>query len=56
MDKENKKFYKKMKQIYALDIQEEKLTTEQYHNNIREKLKNRFEDIQKIKWGEIVNE
>lgn len=56
MDKENKKFYKKMKQIYALDIQEEKLTTEQYHNNIREKLKNRFEDIQKIKGGEIVNE
>ncbi len=56
MDKENKKFYKKMKQIYSLDIQEEKLTTEQYHNNIREKLKNRFEDIQKIKGGEIVNE
>lgn len=56
MDKENKKFYKKMKQIYALDIQEEKLTTEQYHNNIREKLKKRFEDIQKIKGGEIVNE
>ena len=48
-DKEQKKYYKKMKEIYSLDIDEEKMSTEQYHNNIKLRLKKRFAEVEKMK-------
>lgn len=52
-DKEQKKYYKKMKEIYSLDIDEEKMSTEQYHNNIKLRLKKRFAEVEKMKKGGV---
>lgn len=52
-DKEQKKYYKKMKEFYSLDIIEEKMSTEQYHNNIKLRLKKRFAEVEKMKKGGV---
>lgn len=52
-DKEQKKYYKKMKEIYSLDTDEEKMSTEQYHNNIKLRLKKRFAEVEKMKKGGV---
>ncbi len=47
-DKEQKKFYKKMKEIYSLENQKDKMTTEEYHESIYEQVNRRFKEIEEI--------
>ncbi|MDE6357313.1 MAG: bacteriophage Gp15 family protein, partial [Eubacteriales bacterium] len=47
MDKEQKKFYNKMKKIYSLENEEEKMTTEEYHNDILNRINQRFLQVEK---------
>lgn len=47
MDKEQKKFYNKMKRMYSLEDETEKMTTEEYHNNIYDRINKRFLEAEK---------
>lgn len=53
MDKEQKKFYQKMKEIYSLDDKKEVMTTTEYHNNIRDKINKRFKEVEELAKKEV---
>ena len=49
LSKEQKAFYRNMKRKYSLENKEKAFTAEEHHNNLLEKIKRRFEEVENIK-------